>query len=123
MEQYVTTAEEHLRKVVSAHRRDWDERLHIFMLACRASTHETISTTPASMVFGRELHLPCDLLFRVPPDKEQSTTDNVVDLEDRLHDIHHYARQHLKVASDRMKARYDRLGNSEGFQEGDKLWL
>jgi hypothetical protein len=30
---------------------------------------------------------------------------------ERLHDIHHYARQHLKVASDRMKARNDRLAS------------
>jgi hypothetical protein len=37
---------------------------------------------PASMVFGRELHLLCDPLFGVPPDKEQSTTDCVVDLVD-----------------------------------------
>jgi hypothetical protein len=29
----VKTAEEHLRKVVSAHQRDWDERLPIFLLS------------------------------------------------------------------------------------------
>jgi hypothetical protein len=33
--------------------------------------------------------------------------------------IHHYARQHVKLASDRMKAHYGRLANSAGFQEGD----
>jgi hypothetical protein len=37
--------------------------------------------------------------------------------------IHHFARQHLKMASDRMKARYDRLANSAGFQEGERVWL
>jgi hypothetical protein len=79
--------------------------------------------TPANMVFGRELRLPCDLLFGAPPDKEQSTTDYVVDLVERLHDTHHYARRHLRVASDRMKVRYDRLANSAGFQEGDRVWL
>jgi hypothetical protein len=31
--------------------------------------------------------------------------------------------QHLKVANDRMKARYDQLANSTGFQEGDRVWL
>jgi hypothetical protein len=38
---YVKTAEEQLRKVVSTHRGDWNERLPIFMLADRTSTHET----------------------------------------------------------------------------------
>jgi len=41
VERYVKTIEEHLRKVVSTHQRDWDERLPIFLLAYRASTHET----------------------------------------------------------------------------------
>ena len=72
------------------------------------------------MVFGRELRLPCDLMFGAPPDKEQSMTDYTTHLVERLHDIHHFAREHLKVASDRMKARYDQLANSAGYQEGDK---
>jgi hypothetical protein len=42
---------------------------------------------------------------------------------DWQHDIHHYARQHLKVTSDSMKACYDCLANSAGFQEGDQVWL
>jgi hypothetical protein len=31
--------------------------------------------------------------------------------------------QHLKVASDRMKASYNQPANSAGFQEGDRVWL
>jgi hypothetical protein len=30
----------HLRKVVTSHYRDWDERLHLFNIAYRASTHD-----------------------------------------------------------------------------------
>jgi hypothetical protein len=92
----------HLRKFVS-HQGDLDEGLPLFLLAYRASTHNTTGLTPASLVFGRELRLPCDLLFGVPPDKERPTTDYVGDLVDHLHDIHNYVCQHLKLASDRMK--------------------
>jgi hypothetical protein len=53
-------------------------------------------------MFGRELRLPCDLLFGVPPDKEQPTTHPTADLVGQLRDIQNYARQHLKLASDRM---------------------
>jgi hypothetical protein len=116
---YVKTVEEHLRKVVSAHQRDWDERIPIFLLAYR-SIHEATVATPASMMFGRELLLPFDLLFGAPPDKEQSTTDYLVD---QLPDIYDDARKHMKVASARMKARCDRLANFAGFQEGDRVWL
>jgi hypothetical protein len=47
--------------------RDWDERLPIFLLAYKASTHENTGTTPASKVIGRELRLPCDLQFGASP--------------------------------------------------------
>jgi hypothetical protein len=74
-------------------------------------------------VFGRELRLPCDLLFGVPPDKERSTTDYAAELVDHLHDIQQYARQNLKLARDRMKTRYDKLTNPAGYQEGDRVCL
>jgi hypothetical protein len=48
----------HLWKIVLKCQRDWDERLHLFLLAYRASTHRTTSTmSAASMLFERELHL------------------------------------------------------------------
>jgi hypothetical protein len=60
---YMKTIEDQLRKVILMHQRDWDERLPIFLLAKRASTHENTGSAPDSMFFRRELHLPCDLLF------------------------------------------------------------
>jgi hypothetical protein len=62
----VKTVEEHLREVVSAHPKDWDKRLPIFLLVNRTLTHETAGTTPASMMLGTELRLPCDQLFGGP---------------------------------------------------------
>jgi hypothetical protein len=47
------TVKEHLRKVISAHWRERDEKLPVFLLAYRASSHETTSITPAGMVFER----------------------------------------------------------------------
>jgi len=62
------------------------------LLAYRASTHDTTGVTPANVVFGRKLRLPCDPMFGAPPDKEHSTTDYATDLVERLQDIHHFAR-------------------------------
>jgi hypothetical protein len=123
VERYIETIEEHLRKVVASHQRDWDERLPLFLIAYRASTQDTTGLTPVSLVFGREIPLTCDLLYGVPPDKERPTTDHAADLVNRQQDIQNYARQHLKLASDRMKTRYDKLANSAGYHEGDRAWL
>jgi transposase InsO family protein len=90
MERYVKTIEKHLRMVSSIHQRDWDERLPIFLLTYRASTQKTTGVTLANMVFGRELCIPCDLMFGDFPEKEQSTTNYASNVVERLHDIHHF---------------------------------
>jgi hypothetical protein len=49
--------------------------------------------------------------------------DNAANLVDHLHDIHNYARQHLKLVSDRMETRYNRLANCVGYHEGGEVWF
>jgi hypothetical protein len=71
VEHYIKTIEEHIRKVVASHQRDWDERLPLFLLAYRASTHDITGMTPASLVFGRVLRLPCEPAIWRTPDKER----------------------------------------------------
>jgi hypothetical protein len=39
---------------------------------------------------------------------------------DNLHDIHIHDRQQMKLASEGMKTRYDRLANCAGYHEGDQ---
>jgi hypothetical protein len=94
VERNVKTAEEHLPQVVASHHRDCDAKLSIFLLAHKASTHDKTGLTPANLVIRSELHLSCDLLLSASLDKERPTIG------------HNYA-QHLKLASDRMKTRYD----------------
>jgi hypothetical protein len=88
----------------------------------RGRAKKTIKLTPASLVFGRELRLPCDFAVRDAPGQGQ-THNRLCGRVDHLHDIHQYARQNLKFASDRMKTRYDKLANSAGYQEGDRVCL
>jgi hypothetical protein len=62
--------------------------------------NDTMGLTPASLVFGRELQLPCNLQFHAspPPPEERPTINQAANLVNHLHDIHNYARQHLKLA-------------------------
>jgi hypothetical protein len=55
------------------------------------------------------------------PGKEQLAFDHASNLEDHLHDIHNYARKHLKLASDWMENSYGRLSNCEGYHEGNRV--
>jgi hypothetical protein len=53
VEPYIKAVEEHLRKIVASHKRDWDARLPIFLLAYRALTQDTTGLIPASLLFVR----------------------------------------------------------------------
>jgi hypothetical protein len=48
--------------------------------------------------------------------EEQSTIEYAAERQQ-------YVRQHRKGDSDHGKARYTRLANSAGFQEGDRVWI
>jgi hypothetical protein len=120
VELYIRTVKEHLKSCYIAPE-GLGQRLSLFLLAKGASMHDTKSWTLASLVFRREPQLPCNLLFQAPPNKEQPTINHAVKFVDHLHDIHYYACQHLKPASDRMKTCYDRLANCTGYHEGVKV--
>jgi hypothetical protein len=57
------------------------------MLAYRASTQEITGMTTASMVIGRELYLPYELVVRTPPQQENPRTNYMTDLVEWLHNI------------------------------------
>jgi hypothetical protein len=59
--------------------------------------------------------------MKTPHHKERPTIDHAADLTDRLHDIHNYAHQYLKLTSDWMGTHYNWLANSTGYQESDQV--
>ncbi|UYV79908.1 K02A2.6-like [Cordylochernes scorpioides] len=78
----------HLSKVVEQHQRDWDVRLPPFLMANRAAIHETTGQTPANILFGRELRLPCDLEFGSPGEPPAEVTEYVNNLRSILSETH-----------------------------------
>ena len=117
------TINRYLSKVVSNHQRDWDRHLHLFLMAYRSSVHETTGQTPANILFGRELRLPCDLIFGSKPGEDLAGEDYVTDLRRRMDDIHEQVRTNIQGASDRMKDQYDVKAEKGGYQPGNLVWL
>lgn len=113
----------YLSKVVSDHQRDWDQYLHLFLLAYRSSVHESTGHSPANILFGRELRLPCDLQFGIRPEEELADDDYVTNLRRRMNGIHEEVRSNLQEASERMKERYDVKAEKGGYHPGDLVWL
>ncbi|KAJ8946378.1 hypothetical protein NQ318_011784 [Aromia moschata] len=97
--------------------------LHLFLLAYRSSIHETTGQTPASIVMGRELRLPCDLKFGCTPGDDVAGEDYVSTLRQRMDDIHERVRSNIQGASGRMKETYDINANDGRYQPGNQVWL
>ena len=47
--------------------RDWDLKLPCLMMAYHSSVHETTKATPFSLMFGREVQLPIDVMVGKSP--------------------------------------------------------
>ncbi|GBL87495.1 hypothetical protein AVEN_271880-1 [Araneus ventricosus] len=91
--------------------------------AYRSADHEATGCTPTDMLFGRTLRLPCDILFGRPSDTPSSPSIYLNNLEARLESVHAFARERIKLASERMKTRYDSGATGHHFKEGDKVWM
>ncbi|KAJ8953486.1 hypothetical protein NQ318_023607 [Aromia moschata] len=91
--------------------------------AYRSSVHETTGQTPASIVMGRELRLPCDLKFGCTPGDDVAGEDYVSTLRQRMDNIHERVSSNIQGASDRMKETYDINANDGRYQPGNQVWL
>ncbi|GFV98111.1 retrovirus-related Pol polyprotein from transposon 412 [Trichonephila clavipes] len=98
-------------------------KFSLFLLAYRSAVHETTGYSPSQMLFGRDLRLPCDLLFGRPPDTPSSPEEYVQNLQARFEDVHNLARERINLRTEKMKTRYDTKATGHQFKEGDKVWF
>ncbi|GFT33575.1 retrovirus-related Pol polyprotein from transposon 412 [Trichonephila clavipes] len=123
VERFNRTILNNLSLMVSKNQQDWDQKVPLFLLAYRSAVHETTGYSPSQMLFGRDLRLPCDLLFGRPPDTPSSPEEYVQNLQARFEDVHHLARERINLRTEKMKTRYDTKATGHQFKEGDKVWF
>ena len=66
VERHHQTILNYLAKFVSDDQKDWDNWIHMYLLAYRSSKHEATGASPAELYFARDLRLPLDLLRESP---------------------------------------------------------
>ncbi|GFX85780.1 retrovirus-related Pol polyprotein from transposon 412 [Trichonephila clavipes] len=123
VERFNRTILNNLSLMISKNQQDWDQKVPLFLLAYRSAVHETTGYSPSQMLFGRDLRLPCDLLFGRPPDTPSSPEEYVQNLQARFEDVHHLARERINLRTEKMKTRYDTKATGHQFKEGDKVWF
>ena len=101
---------------------NWDLELGLTLMAYRSAVQTSTGFTPHYLLFGREMRLPLDIIFR-PPDKEQSHQAFVGEVREHLHRAYDTARDRLQLAHHRQKDYYDRRTHGDRYKVGDSVWL
>ena len=117
-------ADQEAQTIANHNQRDWDQHLPFLMMAYRSAVYDTTGNTPARVMLGRDLKLPVDLCFGRPDEEPiKSTYDYVVTLQKKLERIHHFARAHQNLMTERMKQRYDLSLRCPQLKARDTVWL
>ena len=75
-------------------------------------------------MMGHELRVPIDLLYGKPPDETTEFQSGYAnELAESLERAHLFARNRLRLSSERMKRQYDRDSSKDCFEKNDNVWL
>lgn len=102
---------------------DWKTYVKPLVHAYNATKHESTGFSPFYLMFGRHPRLPVDVLMGIPSDteKNESYTDFVSNLRDRLDFTYKLVTQEAQKASEKQKLQYDKKVTSSTLQPGDRV--
>mgnify|MGYP001546096517 CR=1 FL=1 len=104
--------------------KNWDLYLPLVASGYRASVHSSTGMTPNKLMLGREVYLPMSLVVQKPVGEKLPTTDEyVVELQQKIQEVHALAREHLKKTTEYQKRHYDLKAKHKSFEEGQAVWL
>ena len=103
------------------HQKDWDKYLPMVTSAYRSTVHETTKETPNMMMFGREVTLPIDVMYKEPKDDEDK--DYTQELRERLDRTYERVREQGQTELRRQKRNYDKRSHGKLYEVGNFVWL
>ena len=114
-----------LRCYVDNKQDTWDQYLPHLACALRTSVNRDTGFTPFKMMFGREMNIPCDLMYRLPPSKQtgEDYEDYVLRLKKSLEEQYDFARKNMGAATHRMKKDHDLRVNSKEYEVNDVVYI
>ena len=86
----------------------WDLKLPTLLLAYRTSIQDTTGATPFELMFGREPHLPEDVMYSTPSFTDTTSENNADLLKVRLSDAYQRVNRYMEGQQRYQKKYYDR---------------
>lgn len=97
--------------------------VHLLLFAAREVVQESLSFSPAELVFAHTGQGPLSLVYDkwLSIWKQQNLCDYVSNFRFKLHRACQLARENLSVAQSKMKTWFDKSAKSQSFNPADKV--
>ena len=113
------TIERMLSAFVAENQKDWDDRLPYVMMAYRSAVQDSTGVSPYSMLYGDDMPVPLDWVFKPPKNVPQDKILYVRELRSKINSAYDHARRCLLSAIARQKRNYDRGVRNITFKVGE----
>ena len=102
--------------------RQWDVYIPLLTGAYRSTENPATGFTPNFLTFGREIHLPIDLLYPRPAEESRTTHEYASELLAKIQECYSLARDNLRGAAQRQKRDYDTRVVAKQYKPGDLVY-
>ena len=113
-----------LAKCIDEDQTNWSVKLPYVLMAYRSSVHESTGFTPHYLVFGHEISLPLDLMYRPPPSKTPvDVNDWVSQKEEAFRQAYELVRRNATSQQRRRNNLYNKRVHGPTYKEGENVLL
>ena len=113
-----------LAKCIDEDQKNWSVKLPYVLMAYRSSVHESNGLTPHYLVFGHEISLPLDLIYRPPPGTTPfDVHDWVSQKEDALRLAYELVRRNATNQQRRRNNLYNKRVHGPTYKGGENVLL
>ena len=113
-----------LAKCIDEDQTNWSVKLPYVLMAYRSSVHESTGFTPHYLVFGHEISLPLDLMYRPPPGTTPvDVNDWVLQKEEAFRQAYELVRRNATNQQRRRNNLYNKRVHDPTYKEGEHVLL
>ena len=118
------TLQNMLAKCINEEQSNWSQQLPYVMMANRSSVHESTGYTPQFLVFGQDMSLPLDCMYRKPQENETTDIHEFVhNKQQAFQRAFELVRRNLNEKQKRSKAIYKKKVHGPTYKEEQKVLL
>ncbi|XP_066965514.1 uncharacterized protein [Macrobrachium rosenbergii] len=125
LERFHQTLKEGLTKFCEETGKDWEEGLPFVLYAVRNAHQESLGSSPAELLYGRQIRGPLKVLYDTWLDysEDVSLGEYATNLREKLEYSRKFAHQHLFKAQHSMKKNFDSKAEKREFKVGNRVLM